>query len=203
MKKFKKFIIVLLVLLILGGGGAGGIYAYQQYQQENTQAEVYSVSELNYGFYGDDMTSSGYVSDDSSQSVHVEDKTVAEVLVSEGDEVKIGDPLLVYDTTDIKLQIEMAQLELQGTNNDITLAQREIDRLKKITPVTPKTTQKTNNSSSNKTNTANKKNDSSVFIWQVQKKDGDAYNYIDSTAKPYKGKGTPENPYRFLCAPEC
>lgn len=201
MKKFKKFMIFLFVLLLLGGGTAGGIYAYQQYQQENTEIEVVPVADLNYGFYEDDMTSSGYVSDDSSQSVYTEDKTIAEVKVAEGDEVKIGDPLLVYDTTDIKLQMDMAQLELQGINNDITLAQREIERLKKITPTPEKKTTTPPKTNSNSQTT--KKKDNSVVILQVQKKNGEAYNYIDATAKPYKGKGTVEKPYRFLCTPEC
>ena len=44
----------------------------------------------------------------------------------------MGDQLLVYDTTDVQLQIEMEQLELQGTDNDIKLAEREIEKLKKI-----------------------------------------------------------------------
>ena len=201
MKKFKNLFIFLLVLLILGGSAAGGIYAYQQYQQENTEIEVVSVANLNSGFFGDDMTSSGYVSDDSSQSVYTEDKTVVEVKVAEGDEVNIGDPLLVYDTTDIALQKDMAELELQGINNDITLAKREIERLKKITPTPEKKTTNTPKPSQS-SQTTKKKNDSVVIV-QVQKKDGKAYNYIDATAKPYKGKGTVDKPYRFLCTPEC
>lgn len=40
-------------------------------------------------------------------------------------------------------------------------------------------------------------------MMKVPKKDGDAYNYIDETAKPYEGKGTAEKPYRFLCTQEC
>ena len=151
------------------------------------------------------MTSSGYLTNDYTQSVHIEDKTVTEVLVAEGDTVAIGDPLLVYDTTDIQLQIEMQQLELQGVNNDITLAQRELDKLRKITPranpaktaVTPSSPVKTT------TKKPEPKKESVYVALQVQRKDGDAYNYIDAKAKPYEGKGTPEKPYRFLCTPEC
>lgn len=202
-KKIKKLIIVLIVLAVLGGGSYAGVGAYQDYQTENTQTEVVAVSNLNWGYMGDDMTSSGYVSDDYAQSVYIEDKTVAEVKVAQGDEVKIGDPLLVYDTADIQLQIDMQKLELQGVKNDITLAQREVERLKKITPVTGSGS---NSSASVKkiTSSPTKKTPSnSVVILQMQQKDGDAYNYIDTKAKPYTGKGTIEEPYRFLCTQEC
>lgn len=202
-KKIKKVIIWLVVLAVLGGAGTGGVYAYQNYQSENTQAEVRAVSNLSWGFMGDDMTSVGYVANDHVQSVYIEDKTVAELKVAEGDSVSVGDQLLVYDTTDVQLQIEMEQLELQGTDNDIKLAEREIEKLKKITPVS--NTSSGNSSTRTKkpdTTTATKKKNSTVVILQVQKKDGDAYNYIDKTAKPYEGKGTPEQPYRFLCTQE-
>ncbi len=203
-KKIKKLVIWLVVLAVLGGAGTGGVYAYQNYQNENTQAEVRAVSSLSWGFMGDDMTSVGYVANDHVQSVYIEDKTVAELNVSEGDTVSVGDPLLVYDTTDVQLQIEMEQLELQGTENDIKLAEREIEKLKKITPVSNTSSNKPA-AGSQKTDkkTTVKKDNSTVVMMQVQKKDGDAYNYIDKTAKPYEGKGTPEQPYRFLCTQEC
>lgn len=47
-KKLKKFFVVLLVLLLIGGAAAGGAYAYQSYQKENTQTQVFYVSNLSY-----------------------------------------------------------------------------------------------------------------------------------------------------------
>lgn len=205
-KRIKKILITLVVLAVLGAGSYAGLRAYRNYQAENAQAQVVSVANLNWGYMGDDMTSSGTVSDNQAQSIYIEDKTVAEVKVAEGDEVKIGDPLLVYDTTDVQLQIDMQELELQGVNNDITLAQRELERLKKIKPVSSNSGNKANSGSTAKkpgTTAAKKKTSDSVVVLQVQKKDGDAYNYIDTDAKPYTGKGTAEEPYRFLCTQEC
>lgn len=132
MKKAKKYIILCIVLLVLVGAAAGGVYAYQE---ENMQAEVIPVSNINMGWMSDSMTTSGNVMDDYTQAVYLEDKTVSEVKVEEGTAVKIGDPLLVYDTSEAKLQIEMKKLELQGVKNNITLAKREIEKLKKIKPV--------------------------------------------------------------------
>lgn len=151
------------------------------------------------------MSSSGYVSDDYTQSIHLEDKTVAEIKVEEGAPVNAGDPLIVYDTTEIQIQIDMKKLELQGIKNDIILAERELERLKKIKPVSAVTPVAPSTPSGG--TTQNKKpvvtKEPSVIMMKVPKKDGDAYNYIDETAKPYEGKGTAEKPYRFLCTQEC
>lgn len=210
MKKTKKIIILLVVVLILGGAASGGVYAYQRYQKENRQVEAVLVANINSGgWWGDSMSSSGIVSNNQTQSIRLEDNTVAEVKVEEGSEVKIGDPLLVYGTEEVELEIEMKGLELQGIKNDITLAEREIDRLKKIKPATPASptsqtnTNRTTQTSTSKNTTASTKKETSKVMIQVQKKDGNAYNYIDASAKPYEGEGTMENPFRFLCTKEC
>ncbi|NBK77135.1 efflux RND transporter periplasmic adaptor subunit [bacterium D16-76] len=49
-----------------------------------------------------------------------ESKTVAQVLVTEGDEVHIGDPLFAYDTDEMQLSLKQAELELEGIANQIT-----------------------------------------------------------------------------------
>ena len=107
MKKVKKYVILAVVLLVVAGAAVGGIFAYRKYQQENLVAEAVSVANLNMGWWGDSMSSSGNVSDSHVQSVKLdESKTVAEVKVTEGQEVKIGDPLLVYDTSETQIQID-------------------------------------------------------------------------------------------------
>lgn len=213
-KKFKKAVITLIVLAVLGGGSYAGLRAYQNYQMENTQAQVVSVSSLNWGYSQDAMTSSGTVTNDYIQSVHIDDQTVKKVKVQQGDEVKKGDKLLVYDTTDIELQLDKKKLELQKIENDITLAKRELERLSKITPVSANQTNTTNTtanstagtSSSTSSGTTRKKTttgSNAVVVVDVSRKDGDANNYIDKKSKPYEGDGSVENPYRFLCTQEC
>lgn len=195
MKKMKKVIIILVVILVLCGGVAGGAYAYMSHQKSSLSAEVFSVTSINMGYFSDAMTSSGYVTNDYEQNIYVEDKTIKTVSVAEGDIVKVGDPVLEYDTTATDLQIEMKKLEIQGMDNDVTLAKRELEKLKKITPVAeePDSTEEEQKEVPDK----------EAFIMQVEQKSGDAYNYIDKEAKPYEGDGTKENPYRFLCTSEC
>ena len=46
-------------------------------------------------------------------------KTVAEILVKNGDSVKKGDKLLTYDVEAINLQLEQAKLEVERLQNEI------------------------------------------------------------------------------------
>lgn len=52
-----------------------------------------------------------------------ESRTVDEVLVSEGDQVNVGDALFSYDTEEMNLSIQQAELDLEGINNNITTLQ--------------------------------------------------------------------------------
>lgn len=54
-----------------------------------------------------------------------ESKTVAQVLVAEGDEVHIGDPLFAYDTDEMQLSLKQAELELEGISNQISTLQNQ------------------------------------------------------------------------------
>ncbi|MCM1258657.1 MAG: HlyD family efflux transporter periplasmic adaptor subunit [Roseburia sp.] len=204
-KKIKKFIIFLVVAGVLAGAGTGGVFAYQNYRKENLTAEFVYVSNLNWGFFDEgNMTTEGNITNDYSQNIYQEDKTVKEVLVKEGDSVDVGTPLLVYDTTQEELQVEMKELEVKGIENKITLAKRELERLKKITPVPDNQVDNTPTgtpSTATTNTTATPRRD--IIVMQVQQKVGDAYNYIDKSSKPYAGDGTPEEPYRFVCSPEC
>ena len=49
-----------------------------------------------------------------------ESKTVAEILIAEGDEVHVGDPLFRYDTEEMQLSLSQAELELEGIANQIS-----------------------------------------------------------------------------------
>ena len=60
---------------------------------------------------GDYNESSGYISSDMVQEVKLQDqKIVQEILVEEGQQVSINDPLMVYDGTLVELELEMQRL---------------------------------------------------------------------------------------------
>ena len=80
----KKIIITVVVILILSAAITGGIFAYKSYNQNNLVADVYSVTNLNMGYWGDQTQSYGTVTNDISQNITVDDsQTISQVYVQE------------------------------------------------------------------------------------------------------------------------
>ncbi|MDE7366600.1 MAG: efflux RND transporter periplasmic adaptor subunit [Lachnospiraceae bacterium] len=185
----KKIIIIIISLVVVAALATGGFFTYRWYRSENAMVEVVPVSNLNWWYGGDEMSSYGMVTNDLSQDVYfLENQTIEEIFVSEGDTVSVGDPLISYDMTMSNLQLEMKQLDINTYNNKIAAAQKELERLKNTTPVpdTPVPVTPTE-----------------PEIPQSTEKTGEAYNYISSISVPNKGTGTIDDPYVFLCTPEC
>ena len=137
----KKVVIAILIVVLTGGGITGGVVGYRAYQNSKLVAEVQSVSMLNTGFWGDSMESDGTVTNGQQQDVYVStEQTVQKVFVTEGQEVSEGDPLLQYDMTNIDLAIEMKKLDIQTIENNIAVAQKELEKLKNTKPVSNTTT---------------------------------------------------------------
>ena len=183
-KKVMKRVLVIAIVAAIAGGGIGtGVYV----QRAKMTAEVMSVADLNSGYWGDDVNSSGMITNDYSQSVELTNTDeIKEVYVKEGQKVQKGDKLLALDTTVASLNLQGKQLEVENLNNQITIAQNDLKKFKNMKPyvepadpVTPE-----------------------PDIPHVQEMAGNAYNYISGTAVPYNqnsADGSEENPYRYLC----
>ncbi len=136
MNKKKHILVVVIVVLIIAAAIAGAVFAYLQHQKSSLTADVESVSDLSWYYGGEEMTSYGMVTNDFYQDVYlIENQSVTQVHVEEGQEVKAGDPLLTYDMTLNALQLEMKALEVESLENKLVLANRELERLRKVTPV--------------------------------------------------------------------
>ena len=132
----KKVVIAILIVVLAGGGITGGVVGYRAYQNSKLVAEVQSVSMLNSGFWGGSMESDGTVTNGQQQDVYVStEQTIQKVFVTEGQEVSEGDPLLQYDMTNIDLAIEMKKLDIQTTENNIAVVQKELEKLKNTKPI--------------------------------------------------------------------
>ncbi len=59
-------------------------------------------------------------------------RTVSEIFVQEGDVVTIGQQLFSYDTAETSLQIQQAQIELEGIQNEITGYDSQIKELQNL-----------------------------------------------------------------------
>lgn len=180
-KKHVKVAVAIVVVLALI---AGGIFAYQQVNNGKKTASVVPVSSLDMGYWGDSLTSYGTVTNDSSQTIYLADKqTVSEIYVEEGQTVTVGDPVISYDMQSTELAIEEKKLEIQKAENDITLAQSQLTKLKATTPISENTTQ----------------TQAPITEPIGEEKSGDAYCYLAINAQPYTGTGTAQDPYVYLC----
>lgn len=139
-KKVRNIIILLLGLAVLGGGITVGVRYYLANSGESV--EVYPVSQLNgadWINYSYDSVNGTVVSDVNQQVYVPEDKVINEVYVAQGDEVKIGDKLLSYDTTLLELDLELQELTVQELDLEIESAEADLKKLKNTTPGTQKT----------------------------------------------------------------
>lgn len=197
--KIKKVIAVAVALAVTGGAVYGGIYAYEAYQSENLVAEVQPVSSINWGYWGDQETSYGMVTNDSSQEIYLEnDSRVEEVYVEQGDEVKTGDALIKYDTSEIEIEIKRKELDISTTANSIAKAQRALEVLKQTKPV-DKTRPEIDTS---KYDDTKKKEEEAkeLSLPETDEKDSRIYNYVTASSVPYNAKeadGSEENPYIY------
>ena len=140
MRKFLNFLLV----LALAGLVAGGVWKYYiQKQPANVSqedADVYAnkVAEIiGSGVNGNVQNRySGVV--ETQQTLDVpfdESKKVKTLFVKEGDHVTVGDPLFEFDTEDLQMSLDQAQLDLdrlisQQEQNEKQLATLQADKAK-------------------------------------------------------------------------
>ena len=95
MSKKKKIIVIIVTLVIIAALIAGGIVFFLWNQKNKLSADVESVEMLNWGYWGNEMSSSGMVTNDFNQDVYlISNQTIQEVFVEEGQEVKAGDSVI-------------------------------------------------------------------------------------------------------------
>ena len=123
--KGKKYLDCLLALVLaVTLAGCGG-----------TEAAVYvqSVKDLSGmgGIAPGDRFAGIVVSENVAQIQKDGEKTIAELLVKEGDDVKEGDPLFSYDTEELQLTLDKQKLELEQLKASIENYEEQIKQLEK------------------------------------------------------------------------
>lgn len=138
MSKTKKILIIVLSCVVVFTVAYLGLRKLKQKNQDSKTVSVYAVSEVGYDASNmwDSSTLSGNVTVNSEQKVYVgKTQKVDEIKVSEGQTVKAGDVLLVYDTTANDLQLDLQKSELELSRVAIVDAKRELEKLKNTTPL--------------------------------------------------------------------
>ena len=123
----------------------GGLTLYKNLSRK--PVDVYPMDQLAMqGWYDYSSTTYGTVSSDGLQKVFLGDRqTVTEVLVSPGDEVHVGDPLLALDTTLTGLDLKKAEIAVGKLELQVQQAEQELAVLRSLRPhsqryVVPETT---------------------------------------------------------------
>lgn len=192
----KRIVVTVLVLVLVVSAVIGAVLGVQAYQKSQLIASVEYVGSLNWGYSDYGMQSEGIVTNDASQNVYLESgQVVKEIYVTEGQEVKTGDPLMEYDITSQELSVEIKKLEIQTLQNQYTTASAELKKLRNTKPIVPTVIDPG-------TAGDDLQNDDADWELPSPEKIGQAYQYISDTAIPYNGNdadGTQNAPYRYLC----
>ena len=179
-----------------------GIWFYMQYRNDRRYVDVVPVSQVADSYWGDQASSSGMVFSNYIQELYPSaDKIISEVFVQEGDAVRIGDPLLQYDQTQLELDVALKEVAVKQADLNLTTAQNQLKKLQNTKPTTtPGPTPKP----SNKPTSRPSQGPSGVPTpTPVPPSDVTAYSVLDLNSVPYAGSGTTDDPYVFLCTPDC
>lgn len=122
MKKMLSVMIALALVVGLSGCGA-----------DNTAVYVQSVRELSGmgGIAPGDRFAGIVVSENVAEVQKDGEKTIAELLVKEGDDVQEGDPLFSYDTEELQLTLDKQKLEQEQLEASIEGYEDQIKQLEK------------------------------------------------------------------------
>lgn len=140
----KKGIIVLLAAVLAAGGGTAGYYYWQKGEAKENGGRVSSDSED--AVYVDSVKMlaglgsgngliqryGGVVESQETWEVKLEnERSVKECYVKVGDEVKEGQKLFLYDTTDDEDKLAQAEIDLERCENDIESSTARVAQLEK------------------------------------------------------------------------
>ena len=121
-----RVIIAAGLIILLVGGSVFAAHSLAQYRHGN-RLTTRPTTIVTYGDIGTYIEGSGETAARNTEELGlgIEGK-ISQVLVSEGDEVHAGDPLVVVDPTGIREQLTAAQAEFTAAQSELTNAQAAI-----------------------------------------------------------------------------
>lgn len=134
MGKIKKIIAGVLVMAVAGTGITAGLLRLKKNNEKAVM--VTNVSNLIQEYYMPSTTLEGNVTTSVSQNVSLDkDLIVDQVYVAKGDQVKVGDPLVSFDTTLVEMELNIAKLKHQKLEQDLNKAVNRLNSLKNGGPI--------------------------------------------------------------------
>lgn len=134
MSKLKKILIGILIAALIVTGAAAGLTQIRKNSQK--EVPVTGVTGLVSEYYMPNTNLDGSVTTSVSQNIMVDnDMIIEEVYVNQDDRVKIGDPLISFDTTLVEMELEIARLKHQQLEKDLNRAVNRLKSLKNGGPI--------------------------------------------------------------------
>ena len=194
--KGKKILTAVLAAAICVGGGAGAAVAVK-----NTSGRTVTVmpaADFNYrGGFGMENSTQGVITSDATQDIYLYDtEKVEEVRVAEGDTVKEGDVLMIFDTEQTTRNLEMEKLRRESLQLQLDVAKKNKATLDTLVA--------TEGESEPFYPTIDPEEDEPVIPDDVEVV---AVDVLTGYTQPWNAEygteedplGTETNPYRFLC----
>lgn len=182
----KRIILIVVSCLVVAALLVGGITVFNVSRTAGTTIDIQQVSMISTTYWGDQSSTYGTATSDFVQELYPDTtKAISEIFVEEGQTVKIGDTLLQYDTTKLELTVESKELEVEKKNYELQQANKELVRLQNTTPYVEPVLPPEPTPTPTPASTAM------------------LYSEITEHSKPFKGSGTTEDPYVFLCTEDC
>lgn len=136
MRKSVKIAIISAVCVVTAVAILVGALWY--FGNKTDPVKVLPLSNHIMGYYDDSVQYDGMVTADNIQSVYPSGtQTVTQIFVTEGQHVKVGDPLMSYDTTLSDLQLERQRLSVQRAELALKDAQDDLKRINAMKPYSP------------------------------------------------------------------
>lgn len=119
-KKIGIIVGVIVAVLILGGVGIYFLSGATTSGDSENRVYVEQVSSIISVNAGMESRYNGVVESQDTHEVNVDSsRKIAKIHVEVGDEISEGQKLVTYDTSDLQLQVDQANLEVESINNDI------------------------------------------------------------------------------------
>ena len=135
MNKIVKRILVIVLAVAIVVGAVFGVLVLVK-NSKKSAVNVYSMENFVVtDYWGDSSSSYGMVTADKLQNIYLSDTMIVqEIHVTEGQEVKQGDPLVSIDTTLSDIALEKAETQAQKTKLNLEQAREELEQIKCMTP---------------------------------------------------------------------
>jgi len=129
----KKGMIITVCIAAAITGSIGGLLLYRR---NNTKTTVVRAGDIASTGLSNDSSLYGIIYEADNQSVYNDGTAqIAEVYVSQGQQVHAGDKLLAYDLTSLQLSVEMKKLAVQQAQNTLAGEQQKLNVLKNTQPI--------------------------------------------------------------------